>query len=183
MRMGTPWRCWRSLADVTALRQARLELTRLNEHLESRIGEEIAAREAAQVRAAHAERMQALGQLAGGIAHDMNNVLQAATGGAALIERRPDNVAQIRRYARMILEAGMRGTSITQRLLAFARKSDLRAEAIDVRELLDGLQEILSHTLGANISVKVAANAIAVASGGRQGAIGNGAGQHRCQFA
>ena len=67
-------------------------------------------------------RMQALGQLAGGIAHDMNNVLQAATGGAALIERRPDNVTQIRRFARMILEAGMRGTSITQRLLAFARK-------------------------------------------------------------
>ena len=154
---GRPVAVLESLADVTALRQARLELTRLNEHLESRIREEIAAREAAQVRAAHAERMQALGQLAGGIAHDMNNVLQAATGGAALIERRPDNVAQIRRYARMILEAGMRGTSITQRLLAFARKSDLRAEAIDVRELLDGLQEILSHTLGANISVKVAA--------------------------
>ena len=113
--------------------------------------------------------MQALGQLAGGIAHDMNNVLQAATGGAALIERRPDNVVQVRRFARMILEAGMRGTSITQRLLAFARKSDLRAEAIDVRELLDGIQEILSHTLGANISFKVAAHAIAVPSGGRQG--------------
>ena len=55
----------------------------------------------------------------------------------------------------MILEAGMRGTSITQRLLAFARKSDLRAEAIDVRELLDGIQEILSHTLGASIAVQV----------------------------
>ena len=144
-----------SLSDVTALRQARLELTHLNEHLEARVHEEIAAREEAQVRAAHAERMQALGQLAGGIAHDMNNVLQAATGGASLIERRPDNVTQVRRFARMILEAGMRGTSITQRLLAFARKSDLRAEAIDVRELLDGIQEILSHTLGASISVQV----------------------------
>ena len=153
---GQPVAVLESLSDVTALRQARLELTRLNEHLENRIRDEIAAREAAQVRAAHAERMQALGQLAGGIAHDMNNVLQAATGGAALIERRPDNVTQVRRFARMILEAGMRGTSITQRLLAFARKSDLRAEVIDVRELLDGIQEILSHTLGANISVEVA---------------------------
>ena len=70
---GHPAAVLESLADVTALRQARLELTRLNEHLESRIREEIAAREAAQVRAAHAERMQALGQLAGGIANDMNN--------------------------------------------------------------------------------------------------------------
>jgi PAS domain S-box-containing protein len=152
---GQPVAVLESISDVTALRQARLELTRLNEHLESRIRDEITAREAAQIRAAHAERMQALGQLAGGIAHDMNNVLQAATGGAALIERRPDNVIQVRRYARMILEAGMRGTSITQRLLTFARKSDLRAEVIDVRELLDGIQEILSHTLGANISVQV----------------------------
>src|SRR4051794_38872852 len=99
--------------------------------------------------------LQALGQLAGGIAHDMNNVLQATTGGAARIERRPDDLTQVRRFARMILEAGMRGTSITQRLLAFARKSDLRAEVIGVRELLNGIQEILSHTLGANISVQV----------------------------
>ena len=152
---GQPVAVLESLSDVTALRQARLELTRLNEHLESRIAEEIAAREAAQVRAAHAERMQALGQLAGGIAHDMNNVLQATTGGAALLERRSDNVAQVRRFARMILEAGMRGISITQRLLAFARKSDLRAEIIDVRELLDGIHEILSHTLGTNISLVV----------------------------
>jgi signal transduction histidine kinase/CheY-like chemotaxis protein len=152
---GQPVAVLESLSDVTALRQARLELTRLNEHLESRITDEVAAREAAQVRAAHAERMQALGQLAGGIAHDMNNVLQATTGGAALVERRSDNVAQVRRFARMILEAGMRGTSITQRLLAFARKSDLRAEIIDVRELLDGIQEILLHTLGTNISLVV----------------------------
>jgi len=94
--------------------------------------------------------------LAGGIAHDMNNILQAATGGAALIERRPDNVAQVRRFAKLILEAGIRGTSITQRLLVFARKSDLRAEVINVRELLAGIQEILSHTLSSNISVQVA---------------------------
>jgi PAS domain S-box-containing protein len=153
---GQPAAVLESLSDVTALRQARLELLRLNERLESRIRDEITAREAAQVRAAHAERMQALGQLAGGIAHDMSNVLQAATGAAALIERRPENVDQVRRFARIILEAGMRGTSITQRLLAFARKSDLRAEVIDVRELFDGIQEILSHTLGANISVEVA---------------------------
>ena len=65
---GRPVAVLESLSDVTALRQARLELTRLNEHLESRIRDEIAAREAAQVRAAHAERMQALGQLAGGTA-------------------------------------------------------------------------------------------------------------------
>ena len=90
--------------------------------------EEVTAREAAQVRAAHAERMQALGQLAGGIAHDINNVLQAVTGSATLIARRPADAERVMRFARIILDAGMRGTSVTQRLLVFARRSKLRAE-------------------------------------------------------
>ena len=63
--------------------------------------EEIAAREAAQVRAAHAERMQVLGQLAGGVAHDFNNVLQAVTGATAMIEYPSTPTADMRRLARM----------------------------------------------------------------------------------
>ncbi|MGH7153612.1 MAG: ATP-binding protein, partial [Acetobacteraceae bacterium] len=114
-------------------------------------------REAAQARAAHAERMQALGQLAGGIAHDFNNVLQAVSGGATLLERRPTEPDSVRRFARIILDAASRGSSITRRLLAFAHRSDLRAEAVDVGPLLDGLREILEHTLGAGIEVEVEA--------------------------
>jgi signal transduction histidine kinase len=110
----------------------------------------------AQARAAHAERMQALGQLAGGIAHDFNNILQAVQGAASLIDRRAaGDDESTRRFARMILEATGRGASITRRLLAFARRGELRAEPVDPEALLHDLRDVLSHTLGAAISVTV----------------------------
>jgi signal transduction histidine kinase len=110
----------------------------------------------AQVRAAHAERMQALGQLAGGIAHDFNNILQAVQGAASLIDRRAAGGDEsTRRFARMILEATGRGASITRRLLAFARRGELRAEPVEPKALLQDLRDVLSHTLGSPIAVTV----------------------------
>jgi PAS domain S-box-containing protein len=126
-----------------------------NARLEQRVREEVSAREAAQQRAAQAERVQALGQIAGGVAHDFNNVLQAVTGGAALIERRPDQVERVLRYARMISDAARRGAAITSRLLAFARRGDLRAESVDPALLLQDMAEILSHTLGGSVRCAV----------------------------
>ncbi|MGE4048219.1 MAG: PAS domain-containing protein, partial [Acetobacteraceae bacterium] len=142
------------LRDVTEERQAQDELQRLNRGLEVRVREEIEAREAAQRRAAQAERMQALGQIAGGIAHDFNNVLQAVSGGAALIERRSDNPESVRRHIRMISEAARRGASITSRLLSFARRGDLRAEQIEAASLLADLSEVFSHTLGRLVTMR-----------------------------
>jgi PAS domain S-box-containing protein len=141
--------------DITAGRETEAALRRLSTELEGRVREEVAARQAAQERAAHAERMQALGQLAAGIAHDFNNVLQAVMGAATLIERRPDDTAGVRRLARMAAEAVKRGSAVTRRLLTFGRRGDLRTEALDVAELLTGVQEILEHTLGAAIEVRV----------------------------
>jgi PAS domain S-box-containing protein len=141
--------------DVTASRQTEADLRRLADILATRVRDEVAAREAAQLRAAHAERMQALGQLAGGIAHDFNNVLQAVSGALSLIARRPDDQAGIRRMAQLAMEATERGASITRRLLAVGRRGDLRAEAIDPATLLNDLREILTHTLGTNIDVQI----------------------------
>lgn len=160
-------RCLRVIGvavDITARREteaalalSRAELQRLNESLESRVQQEIAAREAAQMQLAHAQRMEALGQLAGGIAHDINNVLQAVSGGAALIERRPGDPAAVRRMARMVGEAAERGSSVTRRLLAFSRRGDLRSEAVDPDALLADIRDILVHTLGAGVGVRVEA--------------------------
>jgi PAS domain S-box-containing protein len=140
-----------------ALARSEAELRSLNEALEARVREEVAAREDAQARVAQSQRMEALGQLAGGVAHDFNNVLQAVGGGARLIEARSDDSQRVRRLARMIAEAARRGASITRRLLAFSRRADLRAEAVDVAALLEDMREILSHTLGAGIEVRLQA--------------------------
>ena len=145
--------------DVTASRATEAALRRLTDELEARVRQEVAAREAAQARAAHAERLQALGQLAGGVAHDFNNVLQAIAGAAALIERRPDDEAGVRRLARMAIAATERGASVTGRLLAFGHRADLRAEPLDTTTLLNDLCEMLARTLGAGLEIHVRAGA------------------------
>lgn len=115
-------------------------------------------REAALERLAQAQRMEALGRLAGGVAHDFNNVLQAVLGGAKVIQRRPGDANAVRRIAGMVAEAAERGASVTRRLLAFARRGELRAEPVEIGPLLAGLREVLTHTLGANIRVRIEAD-------------------------
>jgi signal transduction histidine kinase/ActR/RegA family two-component response regulator len=150
---GRPLRVVGVTIDVTASREREAALRQFSSELERRVQQEVAAREAAQLRAAQAERMQALGQLAGGIAHDINNVLQAASGALTLIQRRPGNEAGVLRLAKLGSDSIARGASITRRLLAFGRRGDLRAEPLDVAGLLGGVQEILNYTLGAGIEV------------------------------
>ncbi len=100
--------------------------------------------------------MEALGQLAGGVAHDFNNVLQAIAGGARLIQRRPDNAAAVERLAGLIVDAAERGTTVTQRLLSFARRGPLQPGPVDTAGLLIELRDILAGTLGSGIRVQVA---------------------------
>ena len=152
---GEPRAVMESILDVTALRQAQDDLRQLNRDLERRVDEEVANREAAQMRAAQAERMQALGQLAGGLAHDFNNVLQIVAGSAALIERRSGDPAAVNRFVRLIIDAASRGASITRRMLVFARRGTLEAEAIDPVALLEGMKDICSFTLGAEIEIRL----------------------------
>jgi PAS domain S-box-containing protein len=141
--------------DITDRRVLEDELRELTKTLETRVQQEVAARQAAQARAAHGERLQALGQLAGGVAHDFNNVLQAVSGAMRLIERRATDADTVRRLAQLAGEAAARGSSITRRLLAFGRRGDLRPEPIDAATLLVDLQAILAHTLGAAIRIIV----------------------------
>ncbi len=155
-RDGGPPEALVVLHDIDAERRLVDVQRQANVRLEQRVREEVAAREAAQQRAAQAERVQALGQIAGGIAHDFNNVLQAVSGGAALIERRPDDPERVLRHIRMVADAARRGAAITSRLLAFARRGDLRAESLDAARLLTDMAEVLSHTLGGSVRCEAA---------------------------
>ncbi len=143
------------LLDVTERRAAQDRLDSLLQTLEMRVRDEVAAREAAQQAAAQAQRMQALGQLAGGVAHDFNNVLQAISGAVALIESRVDKPDMVRRFARLAAAAADRGEAVAGRLLTFARRGDLRAEPIEAAALLRDMIEILGPTLGRHITVEV----------------------------
>lgn len=131
------------------------DLRRLNASLEDRVQREVAAREAAQLKLAQDQRLRALGQLAGGVAHDFNNIMQAVQSGASLIRRRAESPDAVRHLAQMVEEATQRGASVTRRLLSFARRGDLRPEAVDPAALARGLEEILWHTLGSLVRVEV----------------------------
>ena len=151
---------WFGMAsDITARKRSEEKLRALNERLEARVQEEVGAREEAQQQLARAQQMEALGQLAGGIAHDFNNVLQAVSGGLTLILRSAEDPRAVRRYAKMAGDAADRGAAVTGRLLAFARRGDLRASSVSPRHLLENLKEILASTFGPDIDVEVVTQA------------------------
>ncbi len=133
------------LADVTG---TELELRSLARNLDLRMQEEIRARQTAQDEVARKRRLEALGQLAGGIAHDFANVLQAVQGGIRIasqnLERDP---AKARRVLQATSDAAQRGGAITRRLLGFARRGELRVQAVDIGTVLADLDDVLIHTL------------------------------------
>jgi signal transduction histidine kinase/ActR/RegA family two-component response regulator len=145
------------LLDVTEQKQLEDALRDLNATLEARVAAEIAARLRAQEMARHADQMRTLGQLAGGMAHDFNNVLQAISGGARLLSRRIDRPDAAMPLIQLIIDAADRGASITGRLLSFAHRGELRADPVDMLALLRDLGVVLTHTLGSGILVQVRA--------------------------
>lgn len=108
---------------------------------------------AADVQLRQAQKMEAVGQLTGGIAHDLNNILTVITGTieilAEAVADRPELVA----IAKMIDEAAVRGGDLTQRLLAFARKQPLQPREVDVNSLVIETAKLLRPTLGEHVEV------------------------------
>jgi signal transduction histidine kinase len=140
---------------VTAQRRAEAALADLNRHLEERVRAEVAAREQAQERAKYAQHILALGQIAAGVAHEFNNILQAVVGSAELIETRAAEPGLVKKFARIVLDSSERGSTITGRLLAFARRSRFLIERIDPAAMLYALGEDLARTLGDGVTVRI----------------------------
>ncbi|GAA0601617.1 hypothetical protein GCM10009416_44340 [Craurococcus roseus] len=139
-----------ALRDLASLAMSEMSLRGLALELEAWLREEAAAREAVRARMARARRLEALGQLAGGVAHDFANVLQAVQGGVRLAAGRLDrDPAAARNLLDMVGGAANRGASVTRRLLAFARRGELGVARVNLVELLDGLEEMLAHTMNA----------------------------------
>ncbi|MCC7272308.1 MAG: PAS domain S-box protein, partial [Alphaproteobacteria bacterium] len=100
------------------------------------------------------QKMDAIGRLTGGIAHDFNNLLMAVLGGLELVRKRlPDN-PRITPLIDNALLAARRGASLTQRMLAFARRQELKPEAIDVPALVGGMTDLLERSLGPAVTVE-----------------------------
>jgi signal transduction histidine kinase/DNA-binding response OmpR family regulator len=143
----------------SASRQAQESLARLNESLEQRVSEEITERMRAEELLRQAQKMEAVGQLTGGVAHDFNNLLTAVCGGADTLRRLlPQELGQhgdrIWRAVRMIEAGSQRAATLTQRLLAFARRQALDPRPLDANKLVAGMSELLRRTLGEAIAIE-----------------------------
>lgn len=106
-----------------------------------------------EARFAQSRKMEALGQLSGGLAHEFNNALQAICASLNLIKSSPGNVTDIDRWAETGLNAALRGSRLTSQLLAFSTIQQISVRSVDSSALIDGITGHLALALGSNIRI------------------------------
>jgi signal transduction histidine kinase/ActR/RegA family two-component response regulator len=106
-----------------------------------------------------AQRLEAVGQLIGGVAHDFNNLLTVIIGNSSLLVDELDAEPERRELAATTLSAAERAAELTRRLLAFARRQPLAPRVTDVRELVDGMESLLRRSLGEHIEIELSRSA------------------------
>jgi len=122
--------------DLTERRETQLNLERTREAL------------------MQSQKMEAIGQLTGGIAHDFNNLLMAVMGSLELMRKRMPDDPKLHLLLENAMQGARRGSTLTQRMLAFARRQDLVHEAVDVPDLVRGMTELLQRSLGPSINIQ-----------------------------
>jgi signal transduction histidine kinase/CheY-like chemotaxis protein len=101
------------------------------------------------------QKMEAIGHLTGGVAHDFNNLLMAIQGSLELLKRRlPGGDNQAQQFLDNALKGAQRGAALTQRMLAFARRQELKLQTVNVTELINGMTELLQRSLGAAVQIE-----------------------------
>ncbi len=146
--------------ELVERRRAEEQLRELNETLETRIAEEIAERAKAEEALRQSQKMEAVGQLTGGLAHDFNNLLTGITGSLELLQTRvaQGRTGDVERYVAAAQGAARRAAALTHRLLAFSRRQTLDPRPTDVNRLVAGMQELIERTIGPGIALEPVAD-------------------------
>jgi len=101
-----------------------------------------------------AQKMQAIGQLSGGIAHDFNNLLTVILGNLEILQKRIGDDPKNSRLLENATQGALRGVSLTQRMLAFARRQELKTEPVDIAQLVQGITGLLRSSIGPGIRIE-----------------------------
>jgi PAS domain S-box-containing protein len=141
--------------EITARKAAEEELRELNATLEGRIAQAIAEREEAQKALRQSQKMEAMGQLTGGVAHDFNNLLTPIVGTLDMLQRRGVGGEREQRLISGAVQSADRAKTLVQRLLAFARRQPLQTVPVDVTKLVNDMGDLVASTTGPQIKVVV----------------------------
>ena len=143
-------------------RHRQYALQQSNDELERRVAErthqlqqahnqvlsQIAERERTEEELRHMQKLEAIGQLTGGVAHDFNNLLTAVIGNLELLKQRIPGAPATDRLIEGAMQGAQRGAALTQRLLAFARRQTLEPRPVDLAELVRGIDDLLRRSIG-----------------------------------
>jgi len=141
--------------EITPRKAAEEELRELNATLEGRVAQAIAEREEAQKALRQSQKMEAMGQLTGGVAHDFNNLLTPIVGTLDMLQRRGVGGEREQRLISGAMQSAERAKTLVQRLLAFARRQPLQTVPVDVAKLVSDMGDLVASTTGPQIKVVV----------------------------
>jgi signal transduction histidine kinase/ActR/RegA family two-component response regulator len=141
-------------ADVAMRKRVEGNLQRARAKLDQQIREQATALAATRQELNQAQKMEALGQLTGGVAHDFNNLLTAVLGSLELALKQVTD-ARVQRLLTTATHAAERGAQLTAKMLAFARRREVATKAVDTNALITGMQELLHRMIGPLIRISL----------------------------
>lgn len=144
-----------SATDIDEIVEAREVLARSQFELEQRVAERSAELMQTQEALRQSQKLEAMGQLTGGVAHDFNNLLTPIVGALDVLQRRGVGGEREQRLIDGALQSSERARILVQRLLAFARRQPLQSKAVDVDALVNGMADLIASTSGPGIKVVV----------------------------
>ena len=144
--------------DVTERKQSEIALRELNETLERRVSEAVAERASALAQLHEAQKLETIGQLTGGVAHDINNLLTPIMGALDLVSRRYAAAdTRTKRLLEGALQSTDRAKTLVNRLLGFARRQALETRPVNVAGLLEGMRDLIISSVGPTVELKMIA--------------------------
>lgn len=138
--------------NITDRLRNEAQLAEQRDHLERLVAQRTHELDASTARLHQAQKMEAMGQLAGGVAHDFNNILTAILGNLSLAQME-DSLREARPYIEEANKAGLRAAGLVQQLLAFSRKSQLTIQAVDVQSILKEIEGMVRQTFDRRLEI------------------------------
>jgi PAS domain S-box-containing protein len=141
--------------EILERKRAEEALRDLNATLEQQVIDRSEALRQNEEALRQSQKMEAVGQLTGGVAHDFNNLLQIIIGNLDTLRRNlPSELGRLLRAAEQAMNGARRAAALTQRLLAFSRRQPLDPRSIDINALVNEMSELLHRTLGETVAVE-----------------------------